>query len=375
MSRKFSVIIPSLILSLTALQAHADYNTGRTNSEYSSGRTEAQDYKNLSAISGPAAGPRFELSFDPILLKAGASNLNYAIYNKALPLQSPSWYEQELKPDYSFAFELAGRYMFAEGTDVSLDWTHLNSSISSSTAAASTQDFIGPDFEIGPDATVIRSASGRAEFRYDVINLNSGQTKDFGRYVKIRMFGGLSDGLLREKVSTTYFGQSTAPFAGPFSMQQQVKSDFSGIGPRFGLDAMFTSDWGIGVFGEASASALIGSIYSKTSYIGNAPQLLAVFNETNNAQTIMDQHVTQVVPGFDAKVGVNYKHELYKGSMFMIGAGYQAAVYVNAISQYLPGSLVSGDPTSTGGIFVATMAHTISNYSVQGPFMNFTVQF
>jgi hypothetical protein len=348
------------------VQAHAGYN---------SDRSDAPDYKNLTAITSPAAQPRFELSFDPILLKAGASNLNYAIYNKALPLQSPSWYEQELRPDYSFAFELEGRYIFSQGTDVSLDWTHLNSSVSSSTAAASTQDFIGPDFEIGPDAGVIRSASGRAEFRYDVINLNSGQTTHFGKYVKVRLFGGLSDGLLREKVTTTFNGVTTPPFAGPFSMQQQIKSDFSGLGPRFGLDAMFTSDWGIGVFGEASASALIGSIYSKTSYLGNAAELLALFNQINNTQTIMDQHVTQVVPGFDAKVGVNYKHELYKGSMFSIGAGYQAAVYVNAISQYLPGSLVVGGPMSSGGIFVATMAHTVSNYSVQGPFMNFTVQF
>jgi hypothetical protein len=80
------------------------------------------------------------------------------------PVQSPTWYEQELRPKYSFAFELDGRYLFSEGSDLSLDWAHLNSSTTSSVAALSSAYFLGPDYEIGPPASDIRNANGKVNF-------------------------------------------------------------------------------------------------------------------------------------------------------------------------------------------------------------------
>ncbi|MES2218302.1 MAG: Lpg1974 family pore-forming outer membrane protein [Pseudomonadota bacterium] len=325
----------------------------------------------------PLTGQRFELTFDPILLKPGASNLNYVIYNNELPVQSPKWYEQELKPKYTFAFLLAGRYVFPDSRDIALDWTHMKSTnTSSSVAAPSASYFLGPDYQIGPAGTVVRNSTGSVNFNYDVINLTVGQLINLGPNLTFHLFGGISDGLLREEVQSTYSGTTGAPFAGPFSLYQDVKANFTGIGPRFGFDSSYNMDCGIGLFGEAAASALIGSTYSATNFVSNAAQLAGLFaGQTNNAQVIRDQHVTQVVPGFDAKLGLNYKHAVGHGMLFTIGAGYQAAVYVNAISQYLPSRLVTGAPFSSGGIFVDTMTRHLSNYSVQGPFLDFSLKF
>lgn len=325
----------------------------------------------------PNLKPGFGFDIAALWLKPGASNLNYVIYNKGLPLQSPSWTEQELHPSYAPAFELGLRYVFpnTSSADATLAWTHLYSNTSSSVAADGTSYFLGPDYEIGPTGIPIRNATGNVKFRYDVINLDIGQFIDFGQYVDMRFFGGLSTGFLREDVTANYSGNTVGTYAGPFNLNQDVTSSFTGLGPRAGIHVDINTNTGFGFLGEAAASALIGSMSSKTSYIASAQQLLVVYSQTTNNQFIKDQNVYQVIPGFDAKLGIHYKQSLAKHTLLTIAAGYQAAVYINAISQYIPASLVAGQPLETGGIFVATMSHTLSNYSVQGPFLNLSLQF
>ena len=95
----------------------------------------------------PQLKPGFEISAAALWLRPGASNLNYSIYNKALPLLQPSWAEQELQPNFSPAFEVAIGYTFAHsaGKDVNLDWLHLNSqTANASVTAPNSNYFVGP---------------------------------------------------------------------------------------------------------------------------------------------------------------------------------------------------------------------------------------
>jgi hypothetical protein len=315
----------------------------------------------------------YEFTFAALGLQPGATNLNYVINNKNLPAQSPTWREQELQPTYSFGFMLAGSYLFPHGRDITLDWTHLYNNTSANLNAASASYFLGPDFEIGPFGLTDRNATGSATFKYDVINLSAGQKVNFGSHVQMRFFGGLSNVYLREQVNANYYGVQSGVLSGPFYTKPQVTANYYGIGPRAGADAMFECDNGWGIFGEMAASALIGYSYAKTNFISSAPFLLAVYNQTVNNQFISDQNVKQVIPALDGKLGVSYKHDFMKGTKLKVAAGYQAAVYVNALNEYLPETLVPGISTETGGIFVQTMKQRLSNYSVQGPFLSVTV--
>ncbi len=331
---------------------------------------------NSTSLATAKLKPGMEYSIAAVWLKPGASNLNYVIYNKGLPLQSPSWTEKEIQPSYSPGFTLGIRYIFPniQDVDVNLNWTHLSTNDSSSISTDSNSYFLGPDYEIGPSGIPIRNASGKVTFNYDVVNLDVGQFIRIGESVHLRFFGGLSTAFLRENVIANYSGNTTGTYAGPFHVNQNVVSNFTGVGPRFGIYADNTTQSGFGFFGEAAVSALIGSMYSKTGYVSSAQQLLTVYNQTSNSQTIADDRVYQTVPAFDAKLGINYTYALKNNALLTIAAGYQAAVYINAISQYLPASLVPNQGIETGGIFVATMSHTLSNYSVQGPFLNFTLK-
>jgi len=309
-------------------------------------------------------------------LKPGASNLNYVILNKELPAQTPGWAEQELRPSYKPGFELGVRYLFpnSENKDINLDWTHFYSNTSSSVTADGVTYFLGPDYEIGPLGVPIRQATGQATFRYDVVNLDVGQYVNFGQHLQMRIFAGLSNGFLREEVMSTYSGTTTGIYAGPFSTQQDVNSIFIGLGPRLGVEGDYTFNSGFGLLAEGAVSTLIGGLTSRSTYTSSAQELLVLYGQKVNNQVIKDQTVYQVIPGIDAKLGVNYKHLFNNNALLTVSAGYQAAVYMNAISQYIPQTLVSGEGIETGGIFVATMSHTLSNYSVQGPFLNFALQ-
>lgn len=331
---------------------------------------------NTFRIAIPDLRQGLELSLTGLALMPGANNLNYVIYNKELPVQSPTWTEKEIHPDFDGAFTLGARYVFPEGKDVSLTWTHLNTSTSTSVAAPNDQYFLGPDYEIGPDGLDIRNAHGKAKFDYDVINLDAGQFIDVGRHIEMRFFGGLSNVYLREHVTAVYsgtVGDDPGP-AGPFSTEQKVTANFTGIGPRVGIQTDYLSDfYGIGVTGQAAVSALIGDTYAKTKYYSSAPLLMQEFGQEVNEQFIKDKRVTQVIPAIDTKLGLFYKQSLGNCMQLKLEGGYQAAVYINAINQYLPASLV--EPLETGGIFVDTMSHTQSNYSVQGPYFTAALQF
>lgn len=328
-------------------------------------------------LSIPDLKPGFEANGAVLWLKPGASNLNYVILNKELPAQSPTWSEQELKPSYAPGFELGLGYVIPNGggKDLQVHWTHLTTSTSSSVSAPNSSYFLGPDYEIGPGGLPIRNATGKVKFKYDTIDLNAGQYLNFGEQLRLRFLGGLSAGFLREEVSADYSGsRPVGPYAGPFNMNQKVTSNFSGVGPQLGLHADYVSHYGFGLLGEGTISALIGGLKTNTKYVGSGVELQTVYNQSINYQTIKDETVTQVIPGLSGKLGVNYNRVIKNDMLFKIEAGYQAAVYMNAISQYLPSSLVLGQGLESGGIFVATMNHTLSNYSVHGPFLNFSLK-
>lgn len=316
---------------------------------------------------------QIEFNFTALALRPSATNLNYVIYNKELPVQSPSWEEKELRPNYAFAFELGSRYI-NNGRDVAINWVHLNSTTSDYTVAPDASYFLGPDYEIGPTGLPNRDATGKVTFQYDVINLEVGQTLIPSEQIGLRFFGGISNAYLREKVNAFYYGNVlTGEFAGPFTTDQTVTSNFTGIGPRIGMSADYQFGCGFSLLGEGAVSALVGSVHAKTNYLSTSQELLIQYSQAENAQFIKDQSLTQVIPGFDTKLGLSYKYVTSNNIGLDVQAGFEAAVYVNAINQYLPESLVQ--PSSTGGIFVDTMSHTLSNYTVQGPYLKASVVF
>ena len=129
---------------------------------------ETQRLQNAEALSAPPnmASPRiiaqpviigppsprhhFEISGSLMYLQPGAGDLEYGTLITPLPITTPDWANQSLKPGFTPSFRIGARYMPGEADDIELNWTHLNNTANGAFSAAPTQ-MVGPPYLIGPE--------------------------------------------------------------------------------------------------------------------------------------------------------------------------------------------------------------------------------
>ena len=227
-------------------------------------------------------------------------------------------------------------------------------------------------FQAGPSAgqqlnNASQQAHATARFNYDVINLDAGQLVNYGNQTQLRFFAGLSGAQLKETLDAAFQDN-----AATYNINSENKSKFTGAGPLFGVDGYYQLPYNVGFIGTATASALIGSLQASTQYTSYSPQLAAA-GITTNYQSITPKSTQQVVPGLDGKLGLNYSHVLGKGSEFTLEVGYEYATYFNAIVAYNP-AVIFGE-VNLGTIALSSLNKSVSNFSVNGPFINASVRF
>ena len=83
-------------------------------------------------------------------LQPGAGDLEYGTLITPLPITTPDWANQSLKPGFTPSFRIGARYMPGEADDIELNWTHLNNTANGAFSAAPTQ-MVGPPYLIGPE--------------------------------------------------------------------------------------------------------------------------------------------------------------------------------------------------------------------------------
>ncbi|MGB6756815.1 MAG: Lpg1974 family pore-forming outer membrane protein [Xanthobacteraceae bacterium] len=137
-------------------------------------------------------------------------------------------------------------------------------------------------------------------------------------------------------------------------------------GPRPGVKG----EYSFGAFqliGEAAAAGLIGTSKSHLDFTTSTPAV------SPNAQAIFSPNSTQVIPSIDSRLAIAYSFSSSSHGQFKLEAGYKAAVYFNAVSDYAVTQITTTTPVV--GVFLATEQHTFSNFTNQGPYMTGTWTF
>jgi hypothetical protein len=302
------------------------------------------------------APPRFELSGSLLFLQPGAGNLEYGTLVSPFPIATPNWNNQSLAPGFSPAFRFGARYMANESNDIQLNWTHLNTTTNGSFSAGPTQ-MVGPPYLIGPESALYKIANGDVQFAYDSVNFDGGHTFCVECSFQLRVFGGVEVARIGQNLTGTF--QS---LDGSASSAYTTTSLFTGTGPRLGLKGQYA----LGDFqfiGEFAGAGLIGTSQSRINFSTTSPTLVG------NNQSLTSPNATQVIPSIDARLATAYTFPPSNSGQFRIEAGWQAAVYFDAVSQYsltqVPTSLML-PPT---GVFLATAQHLQSNFTDQGPYL------
>jgi len=327
--------------------------------------------------------PGFEMNASLLFLQPLSGNLQYATLIHPFPFISPHWEDQSVNPDFTPAFNVGMRYDFGSGADVQLSWTSLNTFDGASAHGDPTPVFVpgqgtfftqalGPPNLVGPPPP-FTNASAVAHFSYDAVDGDAGLWLSAGNHVHMRIFAGLEGARVSQSLSANFQSPD-----GLIGFNDTSRSVFIGIGPRLGSDAHCT--WGNFDFLVGLAGAmLIGGVENHIDFLTSSPTV--VQNGLSiNPQSLTSPDAIRVVPSIDARVACNYSIPVGRYGTFKCEAGYQAAAYFNAVTQYALSEVEDSatfhqETDQYGGVFLRTTSEQQSNFLVHGPYLKFTFEF
>ena len=298
--------------------------------------------------------PRFEVSGSLLYLQPGAGNLEYGTLVTPLPLVTPNWSNQSLKPDFSPAFRFGARYMPTAANDVELNWTYLNTIANGSVFGRADANGRAA-FLIGPESALYKIGHGAVKSDYDSVNLDGGHTFCAECPFQLRVFGGVEVARIGQNLSGLFQSPD-----GTASNGYTTNSLFTGAGPRLGLKGQYD----IGNFqfiGEVAGAGLIGTSQSRINFSTNSPAAGL------NNQCLTSPNATQVIPSIDARLATAYTFPLTSYGLFKIELGYQAAVYFNAVSQYSLTNVPTMLTLPPVGIYPGNRAASAKQFHGPGP--------
>jgi len=321
-----------------------------------------------------------EFTVGALFLRPGGSN-DYAVLvspfnpNVATPILSPGWEPKGISPSFNANFLLNFRHIFSNsGTDLTLSWIHMRTSDNASFPVdrnpPPAQQMTGPFWNIGPDAGTTSSANGQVKYHYDVINGEIGKTINFDPDLQIRLFTGLSGLWIQQKLNADFSG--TDPILDFYTFGIATKSKFSAAGVRLGFNTEYQWWQKIKFISSFAGNIFVGSQQPYTSTTGTGTVLTDAGIPVNH-QFISHESYTQLVPALDGKLALKFSSNCYHKT-FSIEGGYMASVYVNAIQNYVPSTYV---PDSlgivTGSVFLQSLLKTTDSFSVDGPYVTFSL--
>jgi len=324
----------------------------------------------------------FEASFTGLGLQPLANNLDYAAeavpfnYGFGLPVLSPSWVIPEINTDIHFGFDvgIAGTFHGANSS-LMLNWERFHSSNDSGTFTVSSSSFmIGPFFEIGPDASVYKTATGQVNFHFDEVNLDYGTFVRFGNRLHLNLFAGASFARLKQHRFTQW-----SNLEGTTVRTIDIPSKFTGAGPQVGVNFDYRIAEGFQFVGHTRATLFVGTFKNSTTFTTVSP-ILAALGDPLNVQSISVFNRTGMAPGFEGKLGLSYECWFGCYNMFKIEAGYQAQVYLNSIRSIDLGSEVALNAlgsigSAVTGVYARSFERTVSDFALVGPYATVYVGF
>lgn len=328
-----------------------------------------------------------------VYFQPSSSNLNYAVFVSGTQPYYQSWHYQSIDPKYSPGFELGGNYTFSDTTYLaSLGWLHLNTHDSSFKQASQSTDlqtieFVSPPFEQSPPVFGIKRADSTVNFNFDSIEFNVGRAFEPRPALRAKIYGGLNILRIKQKLTTIFSDFPGVPetaysYALPpdpsFSFQLQNVSDYVGAGPDLGLDVTYTMTHGLGVIGGLLGTLTAGNMSIQDKFTSTSTRLTLLGISTSHQEiTVPDK--TQIVPGFDGKLGLFYNYSGKNLPKLSLEVGYRLAAYISAISTVNPSTLVqAGTVINTPEFSTGTMAIVSSDirdrmFNFNGPYLKLNV--
>lgn len=272
-------------------------------------------------------------------------------------------------PSYGFGFRVGLGYVFADsGNDVQLAWTRLEHGHTANYHTKPGETLLGGStfdetnqtgtYIVGDTTVNINEdLNGGSTINNELnsIDLDVGQYLNIGTRLQIRLHGGLRAAQVEQTVDNIYHamrpyvitdnttGATLSKLHWKDDLELDYDSTFQGIGPRFGIDSSYHLWNCFGLVGHFSGNLLVGEVKANAS----SWQRYNVIDDTTGQPMfpglpiIIQNYVSsddtwRVVPGFDAKLGLNYTWLIKKKVAVNFEAGYQITEYFDAVDTLDP---------------------------------------
>lgn len=334
-----------------------------------------------------ADSPLLDSSQDPgwggavagLILQANASNLTYAVYTEALPVQSPNWYQKLVKPEYRGAFDVELKYNFSGENTINdlarLNWLHYYSDNSTGFASKENGTSVGPTYYYGPKEQDLlnTSAGSDVKFYVDQVNLIYGHIFNVTKKIQLKPHLGISIAHLKENITNTYNGID--PSVAPYYHQSNLTSSFTGFAPRARIDVNYFIKKNFGITAEFAGNLFVGNLSSKTTFksFSGLNNGIIPDNVSPTITTLANQHVTAVFPELDSEIGFFYNVSSIAKMNLTLQAGYAFWDYLNSIYQVLPTTLVP-EVWELGTVATINQSYQRSDLSLNGPYLRLSLK-
>lgn len=327
---------------------------------------------NSLIVTIPNRNPGFEFNVSALYLQPIASNFGWSVTTTVLPIPSPNWRVNVIEPDFGAGFNIGARYFLLNpGTDVQLNWSHLNTNDADEVSVDPSSQWVSPFSQTGTPPTQTGQITGisllkvgnvRLKFNYDSVHLDMGKYINLGSNLQTRLFTGLNALFLKEEINSTFHGLPNLPI---FNFNNTSK--YNGIGPRLGLNNTYDIYHSIHLVGQLAGSVLYGKMQpAQYKFTGTSIELILAGINVNH-EGLANPEVNQLVPALDAKLGLSYSYLIKQTSVLTLEIGYMGAVYFDALSSYETNTNVI--PIDSGSLSTSSAKHTQSNFSVGGPYI------
>jgi len=218
---------------------------------------------------------------------------------------------QSVTNNWNWGGEVDVSYMFpGSSRDVSASYTYLNFNNSDTVNGV---DNVNGFILAGQD-----SAKGISDVTLNGATLTFGQLLTVGDRLSLHPFGGLQFADIDSDNSANFYDDDATGVVTQTGTST-IDSDFTGVGPRAGIDASVHLGSGFSIVGTFAGALLVGSMDSHI----NLNDSIAAIHFDNDSYTA-------IVPELDAKLGLDYMYAFNPNTSMNIQVGYQVVNYFNA---------------------------------------------
>lgn len=245
-------------------------------------------------------------------------------------LTTPRWRLSYRAPDANWDFSASHMRFQADG---------------SAAAVRPTNGFLFSTFSHPFQNDSADTATAASELKYQMTDVELGQTIKLDDRFNLRAFGGIRVGHINQAMTVNLDGRD---------FTQAVlnnSSSFAGVGPRLGAELNWNLATDLTLFGRGSGTLLVGSRNLSTRETDN--------NGQDTVVDLSEGRDSQIVPGFDLALGLTWRPMISRSTNLDMSVGYEYQHWLNA------GESIRFTDAATPGSLVTTQ----SDVSLKGFFL------